>query len=180
MENGELEAHFREYCRKIEQEELRQGAAERMKERKEQGDMVCVDVEIGEDDMPIEKDEEGASPSVPKKKYTKEQEVQRDIINVIASFGGFVYKNQQTAYSRVGIPDITACIPVTIKGRQFGIFFTVECKLDEKKYDATKAQKIVGEEIKKANGWWVKTSDPEEVENAILRLLSLCAHVSEE
>lgn len=102
--------------------------------------------------------------------YKNEQAVQKAMIDIIRKRGGYVYKNAQSMYTQVGIPDLTACIPIMIGDRRLGLFLTIEVKLNEKKYDASEAQKIVGRQIQNCGGIWLKTSDPMFVEETIIKL----------
>lgn len=98
------------------------------------------------------------------------QEIQEPIMNMIAKAGGYVYKNNQNAFTERGRPDLTACIPTCVSQlREFlkdfdddtpiGIYVGIECKLDKTKYDSTLAQKVVGQKIRNAHGIWLSVDD---------------------
>lgn len=108
----------------------------------------------------------------------REREVQKDMMNVIRKYKGYVYKNAQNMYTEKGRPDLTACIPVKIKDlirlfgedKEIGIFVGIEVKKDKGTYDASEAQEIVGRKIKSAKGLWFSLDDPAIVEALMVKL----------
>lgn len=107
----------------------------------------------------------------------KESKIQSKCMNIVRSYGGYIYKNAQSMYTEVGRPDCTACIPIKVKrlielfgeDATIGIFVGMEFKVNEKKYGATKAQKIVGQQIKDAKGMWFAIDDPDIVEALMIK-----------
>ena len=81
-------------------------------------------------------------------------------------------------YTEKGRPDLTACIPTTIKSLtemfgencKIGIFLGLEVKRDKKTYDASDAQIIVGKKIQNAKGLWFSLDDPDILEALLIRL----------
>lgn len=113
-----------------------------------------------------------------------ESKIQRRCQKVLKDGGAFVIKTHGDMYSRVGIPDLIACIPVTkenllkmlegnwYKDNKIGIFVGLEIKRVGKldTYDdRRRAQEIVGNEIKNAGGVWFAIDDSDYVE-AILKV----------
>lgn len=108
----------------------------------------------------------------------RERKVQERTMKVIRKYGGYVYKNAQNMYTEVGRPDLAACVPVKLKTliKEFGedatigIFVGIEMKRLGKLNNVSEAQKIVGNQIKKAKGIWFATDDDELVEAFMIRL----------
>lgn len=108
----------------------------------------------------------------------RERKVQERTMKVIRKYGGYVYKNAQSMYTEVGRPDLTACVPVPIKTliKEFGedavvgLFVGIEMKRAGKLNNVSEAQKIVGNQIKKAKGIWFATDDDNLVESFMIRL----------
>lgn len=108
----------------------------------------------------------------------REGKVQKRTMKVIRKYGGYVYKNAQNMYTEVGRPDLTACIPVSIKTliKEFGedavvgLFVGIETKRAGKLSNVSEAQKIVGNQIKKAKGIWFAMDDDNLVESFMIRL----------
>ena len=113
-----------------------------------------------------------------------ESKLQRRCQKILKDGGAFVFKTHGDMYTRVGIPDLVSCIPVTeeivrkmldegwFKNNKVGIFVAFECKrageLDV--FDTRRrAQEIVGREIKNAGGIWFAIDDSDMVE-AILKM----------
>jgi hypothetical protein len=114
-----------------------------------------------------------------------ESKLQRRCQKILKDGGAFVFKTHGDMYSRVGIPDLVSCIPVTedtlkkmlddgwFKNRKIGIFVGFECKREGKLNvfdDRRKAQEIVGNEIKNSGGIWFAVDDSDVVE-AILKTM---------
>ena len=108
-----------------------------------------------------------------------ESKLQRRCQKILKDNGAFVFKTHGDMYSRVGIPDLVACVPVTedtlqkmldegwFKNNKIGIFVSFECKRAGKLNvfdDRRKAQEIVGEEIKNSGGIWFAIDDSDIVE----------------
>lgn len=108
----------------------------------------------------------------------RERKVQERTMKVIRKYGGYVYKNAQSIYTEVGRPDLAACVPVSIKTliKEFGedavvgLFVGIEMKRAGKLNNVSEAQKIVGNQIKKAKGIWFATDDDNLVESFMIRL----------
>ena len=113
-----------------------------------------------------------------------ESNLQRRCQKILKDSGAFVFKTHGDMYSRVGIPDLVSCIPVTeenvrkmldegwFKTGKIGIFVAFECKRVGKLNtfdDRRKAQEIVGNEIKNAGGIWFAIDDSDIVK-AILKV----------
>ena len=111
-----------------------------------------------------------------------ENKLQRRCQKILKDSGAFVFKTHGDMYSRIGIPDLVSCIPVTedvlrkmlddgwFKDNRVGIFVGLECKRVGKLNvfdDRRKAQEIVGGEIKNAGGIWFAIDDSDIVEAII-------------
>lgn len=114
-----------------------------------------------------------------------ESSIQRRCQKVLKDNDAFVFKTHGDMYSRIGIPDLVACIPVTeevvkilleegwFKNNKVGIFLGLEVKRVGKLNvfdDRRKAQEIVGREIKNAGGLWFAIDDSEMVEALIKKI----------
>lgn len=114
-----------------------------------------------------------------------ESKIQRRCQKILKEGGAFVFKTHGDMYSRVGIPDLVSCIPVTeevlkkmlddgwFKDRKIGIFVGLELKREGKLDlfdDRRRAQEIVGKEIKNAGGIWFAIDDSDIVD-AILKTM---------
>lgn len=112
-----------------------------------------------------------------------ESNLQRRCQQILKNGGAFTFKTHGDMYSRVGIPDLVSCIPVTedvlkkmlddgwFKDRKIGIFVGLECKRPGKLNvfdDRRRAQEIVGNEIKNAGGIWFAIDDSDIV-HAIIK-----------
>ena len=111
-----------------------------------------------------------------------ESKIQRRCQKLLKDNGAFVFKTHGDMYSRIGIPDLVSCIPVTedilrkmledgwFKNNKIGIFVAFECKQVGKLDifdDRRRAQEIVGNEIKDAGGIWFAIDDSDIVEAII-------------
>lgn len=114
-----------------------------------------------------------------------ESKLQRRCQKILKDGGAFVFKTHGDMYSRIGIPDLVSCIPVTedvlrkllddgwFKDNKIGIFVGLECKRQGKLDtfdDRRRAQEIVGKEIKNAGGIWFAIDDSDVV-YAILKTM---------
>lgn len=110
------------------------------------------------------------------KNIESEASLQERCQKIFKDNGCFVFKTHGDMYTRIGIPDLVACIPVNVKTLQkllsdgvfqdgkIGVFVSVETKKKGKLNsmdDRRRAQEIVGREIKSAGGLWriTDTSD---------------------
>lgn len=108
----------------------------------------------------------------------RERKVQERTMRVVRKYGGYVYKNAQNMYTEKGRPDLTACIPTTLdklekllgKDAKVGIFVGIELKRDGHLGEVSEAQKIVGNQIKKANGIWLAIDNADVIEALMVRL----------
>jgi hypothetical protein len=108
----------------------------------------------------------------------RERKVQERTMRVVRKYGGYVYKNAQNMYTEKGRPDLTACIPTTLekvekvfgKNAQIGLFVGIELKRDGHLGEVSEAQKIVGNQIKKANGIWLAIDNADVIEALMVRL----------
>lgn len=113
-----------------------------------------------------------------------ESAIQRRCQKVLKDNDCFVFKTHGDMYSRIGIPDLVACVPITeevlrkmlddgwFKDNKVGIFMGLEVKRVGKLNvfdDRRKAQEVVGNEIKNAGGIWFAVDDSETVE-AIMKM----------
>lgn len=106
-----------------------------------------------------------------------ESDVQGKMMRTVRKYGGYVYKNAQNMYTEKGRPDLTACVPVTLKrlaelfgeDAKVGLFVGIEVKRNKKVYDSSDAQVIVGKQIQKAHGLWFSIDDPDIVEALMLK-----------
>lgn len=108
-----------------------------------------------------------------------ESRIQRRCQQIIKDGGAFVYKTHGNIYTRTGLPDLVACVPVTeevlrnmlddnwFKDRKIGIFVSFEIKRENHLDDLSKAQEIVGREIKNAGGIWFSIEDSDIVHGVI-------------
>lgn len=109
----------------------------------------------------------------------RERKVQERTMRVIRKYGGYVYKNAQNMYTEKGRPDLTACIPTTLskleevfgKDAKIGLFVGIELKRDGHLNNVSDAQRIVGNQIKKANGIWFAIDDADIVEALMIKLV---------
>ena len=108
----------------------------------------------------------------------RERKVQEKTIRVVRKYNGYIYKNAQNMYTEKGRPDLTACIPTTIsklqeafgKDATIGVFVGIELKREGHLNNVSEAQRIVGDQIKKAGGIWIAIDDPDIVEALMIRL----------
>lgn len=108
----------------------------------------------------------------------RERKTQEKTIAVIRKYGGYVYKNAQNMYTEKGRPDLTACVPTTLKtlskifgeNAEVGIFVGIEMKRPGLVDNTSNAQKIVGRQIKKAKGLWFAIDDPNIIEALMIKL----------
>lgn len=107
----------------------------------------------------------------------RERKVQEKTIKVIRQYGGYVYKNAQNIYTERGRPDLTACIPVSLKtleklfgeDAKIGVFVGIELKREGHLNNVSESQEVVGRLIKKASGLWFAIDDPDVIEALMLR-----------
>lgn len=108
----------------------------------------------------------------------RERKVQEKTMRVVRKYNGYIYKNAQNMYTEKGRPDLTACIPTTIsklqeafgKDATVGVFVGIELKREGHLNNVSEAQRIVGDQIKKAGGIWIAIDDPDIVEALMIRL----------
>lgn len=107
----------------------------------------------------------------------REAKVQRKTINILRKYGCYVYKNAQNIFTEKGRPDLTACVPVTLKtlveqyGEDFkvGLFVGIELKRDGHLGEVSEAQEVVGRQIRKSSGHWFAIDDPMVIEALMLK-----------
>ena len=108
----------------------------------------------------------------------RERKVQEETMRVVRKYGGYVYKNAQNMYTEKGRPDLTACIPATLKrlvemfGEDYkiGVFVGIELKRDGHLGEVSEAQQVVGRQIQKASGLWFAIDNPDVIEALMVRL----------
>lgn len=109
-----------------------------------------------------------------------ESDVQSKMMRIIRKYGGYVYKNAQNMYTEKGRPDLTACVPITLKkaieifgeDASVGLFVSIEVKRNKKVYDSSDAQIIVGRQIQKASGIWLSIDNPDIVEAMMTKFVT--------
>lgn len=107
----------------------------------------------------------------------RESKTQQKTIQVVRKNGGYVYKNAQSMFTEVGRPDLTVCIPTTVKKltelyepeHVVGLFAGIEMKRPGRLDGVSEAQIVVGNQIKKAGGIWLLIDDPSIAEALMLR-----------
>lgn len=107
----------------------------------------------------------------------RERKVQERTMRVVRKYGGYVYKNAQSMYTEKGRPDLTACVPTTLKrlieiygeDAKIGLFVGLEIKRDGHLGEVSEAQEIVGNTIRKANGIWLAIDDTDIVEALMIK-----------
>lgn len=107
----------------------------------------------------------------------RESKVQEKTMSVIRKHEGYVYKNAQNLYTEKGRPDLTACVPITLKratklfgeDATIGLFVGIELKRKGHLDEVSAAQNIVGNKIKKAGGLWLAIDEPDLIEALLLR-----------
>lgn len=108
----------------------------------------------------------------------RERKVQEKTMRVIRKYGGYVYKNAQNMYTEKGRPDLTACVPTTLKNlieifgedAKVGLFVGIEMKRPGALNDVSTAQQVVGRQIKKAKGIWLAIDDADVIEVLMIKL----------
>lgn len=112
----------------------------------------------------------------------RERKVQEKIMKIIRRYGGYVYKNAQNEYTEKGRPDLSSCIPVKLsklvevlgEDSTIGIFLGIEVKREGFFNNTSEAQKIVGNKIRKAGGFWFVIDDPDVVEGLMIKFVGEC------
>lgn len=111
-----------------------------------------------------------------------ESRIQRRCQQIIKEQGAFVFKTHGDIYTRKGMPDLIACVPVTkeilhkmldddwFKNNKIGIFVSLEIKREDHLDELSDAQRIVGNEIKNAGGIWFAINDSDIV-HAIMKTM---------
>lgn len=108
----------------------------------------------------------------------RERKIQERALKIIRKYDGYVYKNAQNMYTEKGRPDLTACVPVTLKTliKEFGedatigMFVSIELKRDGHLDEVSLAQHIVGKQIKNAAGIWLSVDDTDIIEALMVKL----------
>lgn len=107
----------------------------------------------------------------------RERKVQEKIMRIIRKYGGYVYKNAQNMYTEKGRPDLTTCVPTTIRtlvdmfgeDAEVGLFVGFEIKREGHLDEVSEAQIIVGNKIKQSAGLWFAVDNVDIVENIMKR-----------
>lgn len=107
----------------------------------------------------------------------RERKVQERTMRLVRKYGGYIYKNAQGMYTEKGRPDLTACIPTTLKklveiygeDAPVGLFVGLEIKRDGHLGEVSEAQEVVGRSIKKANGLWFAVDNTDLVEALLIK-----------
>jgi len=102
-----------------------------------------------------------------------ESRLQRRCQQIIKEGGAFVFKTHGSIFTRAGMPDLVACVPTDIETLQrmidsewfadtngkVGIFVGLEIKREDHLSELSKAQEIIGREIREAGGIWFAIDD---------------------
>lgn len=107
----------------------------------------------------------------------RERKVQEKTMRVVRKYGGYVYKNAQGMYTEKGRPDLTACVPTSLKrlieiygeDAKIGLFVGLEIKRDGHLGEVSDAQEIVGRTIKKSGGIWIAVDNTDIVEALMIK-----------
>jgi hypothetical protein len=107
----------------------------------------------------------------------RERKVQERTMRVVRKYGGYVYKNAQNMYTEKGRPDLTACIPTTLKrlleiygeDKEIGLFVGFEIKRDGHLGEVSDAQEVVGRAIKRSHGMWFAIDNTDLVEALMIK-----------
>ena len=107
----------------------------------------------------------------------RERKVQERTMRIIRKYGGYVYKNAQGLYTEKGRPDLTACVPTTLKtlteiygeDAEIGLFVGIELKRDGHLGEVSDAQEIVGRTIKKSKGIWIAIDNTDIIEALMIK-----------
>lgn len=111
-----------------------------------------------------------------------ESAIQRRCQKILKEHKAFVFKTHGSIFTRAGIPDLVACVPISMKTLQemvkdgwlkeddIGIFVGLETKRPDHMNELSRAQEIVGDEIKKAGGIWYAVDDSDTV-LALMKLM---------
>lgn len=111
-----------------------------------------------------------------------ENRLQRRCQQIIKDNGAFVFKTHGNMFTRAGLPDLIACVPMTVSSLQemiadgwfpddkIGIFVSFELKRENHLDEVSKAQEIVGKEITKAGGIWIATDDSDVVKGLMKKM----------
>lgn len=111
-----------------------------------------------------------------------ESRIQRRCQQIIKDNNAFVFKTHGNIYTRTGLPDLVSCVPVTLevllkmiedgwfKDDKIGIFVSFETKREDRLNELSRAQEIVGKEIKNSGGIWF-TIDDSDIVHAIMKTM---------
>lgn len=108
---------------------------------------------------------------------TPEGKVKQQVKNVLKEHEAWHYMPVQNGMGVTGIPDLIACVPLTISadmvGKTIGVFVGVETKAPGKIKNTTPNQKRNLEKISKAGGVAIVSDDADRVD-LVLNLLTQC------
>lgn len=98
-------------------------------------------------------------------------------MKIVRKYKGYVYKNAQNMYTEKGRPDLTACIPTTVKklmelygeNGKIGLFVGIELKREGHLGNVSDAQRIVGNQIKASKGIWIAADNSDIVEALMIK-----------
>lgn len=93
-----------------------------------------------------------------------EASLQRKCQAIIRKYDGYVFKNNGNMFTESGRPDLVGCI----KGR----FIAIELKREGHLRELSEAQKIVGQKIRNAGGFWIATDKAEIVEALCIKIIN--------
>lgn len=105
-----------------------------------------------------------------------EKVTQSKVMRAVRLHDGYVYKNAQSAYTEVGRPDLTACVPAKVSklvemygmDGVVGLFVGIEVKrpgrTGQRDGGLSKGQIVVKHQIEQAHGLWFKFDNPSDAE----------------
>ena len=107
----------------------------------------------------------------------RESKLQRKIMNILRENGCYVYKNAQNMFTEKGRPDLTACVPVSLKtlveqygeDKTIGLFVGIELKREGHLGEVSQAQEIVGRQIMKSSGYWFAIDDADVIKALMIK-----------
>lgn len=106
---------------------------------------------------------------------TPEGKVKGKIVQVLKAARAWYFMPVQTGMGKTGVPDVVACLPVTITeemvGKTFGLMFAVEAKAPGREASVTVLQRKNLDAINEAGGVAFVASCAEEVKARMVQLM---------
>jgi hypothetical protein len=117
-------------------------------------------------------------------KTKSEAELQQKIQRQMRDMGCYVFKNHGNMYTEGGRPDLVACVPTSVETLEqllkeensmfrtnfIGVFVALEIKRENRLNELSQAQRIVGDNIRKAGGIWFAIDDADLAKGIVLKL----------